>query len=101
LAAKLEKVTERLQADAPNMRRPGAGLIADYLDPDRLPVKDVWSRKHAGTQPRLCRRFAAPVTATATYQDIQADHRGSLSTPRLQPERRLGPPKPRTNAYSP
>ena len=27
LAAKLEKVTERLQADAPNMKRPGADLI--------------------------------------------------------------------------
>ena len=28
LAAKLEKVTERLTADAPNMERPGADLIA-------------------------------------------------------------------------
>ena len=33
LAAKLEKVTERLEADAPNMKRPGADLIAHYLDP--------------------------------------------------------------------
>ena len=33
LAAKLEKVTERLRADAPNMERPGADLIAHYLDP--------------------------------------------------------------------
>ena len=31
LAAKLEKVTERLRADAPNMERPGADLIAYYL----------------------------------------------------------------------
>lgn len=56
LAAKLEKVTERLQADAPNMRRPGADLIAHCLDPDRLPVKDRWSRKHAHTQRRWCER---------------------------------------------
>ena len=35
LAAKLEKVTERLQADAPNMERPGADLIAWYLSPGR------------------------------------------------------------------
>jgi hypothetical protein len=37
LAAKLEKVQLRLEADAPNMTRPGADLIAHYLDPDRLP----------------------------------------------------------------
>jgi hypothetical protein len=47
LAAKLEKVKARLEADAPNMRRPGADLIAHYLDPDRLPVQERWSRKHA------------------------------------------------------
>ena len=38
LAAKLAKVTERLRAGAPDMERPGADLIAHYLDPDRLPV---------------------------------------------------------------
>jgi hypothetical protein len=38
LAEKLEKVTERLRADAANMERPGADLIAHYLDPDRLPA---------------------------------------------------------------
>ena len=38
LTPKLEKIVERLQADAPNMRQPGADLIAHYLDPDRLPV---------------------------------------------------------------
>ena len=48
LAGKLEKVTERLRADAPNMRRPGGDLIAHYLGPDRLPVEQRWSRKHAG-----------------------------------------------------
>jgi integrase len=74
LTPKLEKVTERLQADAPNMRRPGADLIAHYLDPDRLPVQDRWSRKHADTQRRLCQRFAAPVIATVTCQDIKTEH---------------------------
>jgi hypothetical protein len=33
LAGKLEKVTERLAADAPHMRRPGADLIGWYLNP--------------------------------------------------------------------
>jgi hypothetical protein len=61
LAATLEKVTERLEADAPNMKLRGADLIAHYLSPDRLPVKGQWSRKHAHTQRRLCERFAAPV----------------------------------------
>jgi hypothetical protein len=59
LAPKLAKIAEGLQADAPNMRRPGADLIAHYRDLDRLPVKDRWSRKHADTQRRLCERFAA------------------------------------------
>jgi integrase len=74
LAPKLEKITERLAADAPNMRRPGADLIAWYLNPDRLPVQDRWSRRHADTQRRLCTRFAAPVIATVTCQDIKTGH---------------------------
>ena len=74
LAAKLEKVTERLRAGAANMERPGADLIAHYLDPDRLPVEDRWSRKHADTQRRLCQRFAAPVIGTVTCQDITVGH---------------------------
>jgi len=74
LAAKLEKVKVRLQADAPNMRRPGADLIAYYLDPDRLPVQERWSRKHAHTQRRLCERFAAPVIGTVPCEDITAGH---------------------------
>ncbi len=74
LAPKLEKIAERLQAGAPNMRRPGADLIAHYLDPDRLPVHDRWSRKHADTQRRLCERFAAPVIAAVTCQDIKTEH---------------------------
>jgi integrase len=74
LAAKLEKVKIRLEADAPNMRRPGADLIAYYLDLDRLPVRERWSRKHAHTQQRLCERFAAPVIGAVTCQDIKTDH---------------------------
>ena len=74
LAAKLEKVTVRLEADAPNMRRPGAALIAYYLDPDRHPVGERWSRKHADTQRRLCERFAAPVIGAVTCQDIKTRH---------------------------
>jgi integrase len=74
LAANLEKVKERLQADAANMERPGADLIAHYLDPDRRPVEDRWSRKHAHTQRRLCERFAAPVIDTLICQDIKTSH---------------------------
>ena len=74
LAAKLEKVTERLAADAPNMRRPGADLIAWYLNPDRLPAERRWSRRHADTQRRLCQRFAAPVIGTVACQDIKTRH---------------------------
>ena len=74
LAAALEKVKVRLEADAPNMRLPGADLIAYYLDPDRLPPDGQWSRKHADTQRRLCERFAAPVIGTVTCQDIKTRH---------------------------
>jgi hypothetical protein len=74
LAPKLAKVAERLQADAPNMTKPGAALIAHYLEPDRLPVRDRWLRRHADTQRRLCERFAAPVIAAVTCQDIKTAH---------------------------
>jgi integrase len=71
LAARLEKVTERLMADAPNLERPGADLIAWYLSPDRHPADRPWSAKHADTQRRLCERFIAPVLAAITCQDIK------------------------------
>jgi integrase len=74
LAAKLEKVKQRLATGASNMTRPGAELIAWYLNPDRLPVSGRWSRKHADNQRRLCERFAAPVIGTVTCQDITAGH---------------------------
>jgi hypothetical protein len=45
-AAKLEKVTERLAADVPNMLRSGSELIAYYLSDDRRPTERTWSRRH-------------------------------------------------------
>jgi hypothetical protein len=74
LAAKLEQVRERLSAGAAGMERPGADLIAWYLNPDRLPVRERWSRKHAHTQRRLCERFAVPVIGAIACQDIKAEH---------------------------
>ena len=74
LVPKLEKVTERLAADAPCMERPGADLIVHYLSDSRLPVHQRWSRKHKDTQRRLCTRFAAPVIASVTCQDITIEH---------------------------
>ena len=71
LAARLEKVTERLTADAPNLERPGADLIAYYLSPGRHPASRPWSAKHADTQRRLCERFVAPVITAITCQDIK------------------------------
>ncbi len=83
LAAKLEKVRERLQADAANMERPGADLIRHYLDPDRLPAGQRWSRKHAHTQRRLCERFAAPVIGAVTCQDIKTWHTQQIDIGKL------------------
>jgi integrase len=71
LAIRLAKITERLDADAPGMERPGADLIAWYLSPDRLPADEQWSRKHAHTQRRLCERFVSPVIANMACQDIR------------------------------
>ena len=74
LAAKLEEVRQRLFTGAANMIRPGADLIAWYLNPDRLLVADRWSRKHADTQRRLCQRYAAPVIGAVACQDITVNH---------------------------
>ncbi|MGH3278666.1 MAG: hypothetical protein ACRDNW_05945, partial [Trebonia sp.] len=71
---KLEKARQRLPMGASNMTRPGAELIAHYLDPDRLPVTKRWSRKHADSQRRLCERFAMPVINAVTCQDITVSH---------------------------
>ncbi len=56
------------------MKKPGADLIAHYLDPDRLPVGKRWSRKPAHTQRRLCARFASPVIAAVACEDIKVGH---------------------------
>jgi hypothetical protein len=97
LAEKLEKVRERLQAEAVNMERPGADLITYYLNPDRLPTGQRWSRKHAHTQRRLCERFAAPVIDAVTCQDIKTSHTQQIvnAAPTAAaarcPRRRAGP----------
>jgi integrase len=74
LAVKLERVAERLAADAPFLERPGSELIGFYLSADRLPADRQWSRKHAHTQARLCERFAAPVIGGVCCQDIKVGH---------------------------
>jgi integrase len=74
LAARLEKVVQRLAADAPNLERPGGDLVGFYLSADRLPAERQWSRKHAHTQRRLCERFALPVIGAVPCQDIRAGH---------------------------
>jgi hypothetical protein len=63
-----------LALDAPNMTRPGADLIAFYLDPDRLPVARRWSRSHASMQQSLCERFVALVIAEVACEDITVVH---------------------------
>jgi integrase len=74
LAARLDKVTERLAAGAPNMARPGADLIAHYLCQDWRAPRKRWSPKHADTQRRLCERFVAPVIGKLPCQDIIVAH---------------------------
>jgi hypothetical protein len=91
LAAKLEKVTWRLAADAGNMERPGAELIAYFLSPDRHPPGRQWSRKHAHTQGRLCERFAAPVIGALACEDIKTGHLQAVvnAAPTAQEGKRL------------
>ena len=74
LAARIEKVAARLAADAPGLELPGADLIGYYLSPGRHPAAAPWSRKHADTQARLCRRYVAPVIGGLACQDIKAGH---------------------------
>ena len=63
-----------ITAGAANAIKPGADLIAWYLNPGRLPVAKRWSRKHADSQRRLCERFAAPVIGAVACQDIVVSH---------------------------
>ncbi len=91
LAVKLEKARERLAAGATRMERPGAG-VAWYLDPDRHPADRQWSRKHAHAQARLCDRFAAPVIAAVTCQDITPAHMQQVAS--APPPRARAPAPP-------
>lgn len=90
LAAKLAKVTERLEADAPGMERSGADLIAWYLAPDRLPADEQWSRKHAHTQQRLCERFVTPLSAACPARTSGSPTCSRSSTPRPPPKKAAG-----------
>ena len=74
LAARLEKVTSRLAADAPGLELPGTELIGYYLSPGRHPAASPWSRKHADTQARLCRKYVTPVIGQLACEDIKAGH---------------------------
>ena len=95
LAAKLERVTERLAADAPGMERPGTDLIAYYLSPGRHPAARSWSRKHADTQRRLCQRYLAPVIGNLVCQDI------TVADMQASPKSRIRKPCPGTRAGCP
>jgi hypothetical protein len=70
LAVRLEKVTERLAADAPNMLRSGSELIGYYLSDDRRPAERAWSRRHADTQRYLCARYLEPMIGHLASQDV-------------------------------
>ena len=74
LAAKLEKVRERLQADAAEHGAARRGPDRALPGPRPAAGRDRWSRKHAHTQRRLCERFAAPVIGAVTCQDIKTGH---------------------------
>ena len=75
----------------------GAGHGAARRGPDRaLPGPRPaaggkrWSRRHADTQRRLCQRFAAPVIAGVTCQDITPVTCSRSSAPRRPPARASG-----------
>ena len=90
LAAKLEKVKKRLAADAPNMKRPGADLIAHYLDPTgsrRIGAGPASTRTPSvgcasGSPPRSSTRLPARTSRPAT--------RSGWSTPRPRPGKATG-----------
>ena len=91
LAAKLAKVTERLRAEAPDMERPGADLIAHYLDPDRLPVGRAvvaQARRHPAQAVRAVRRPGHRARSPARTSPPVTCSRSS--TPRRPPGRATG-----------
>lgn len=70
LAARLEKMTERLATGAPNLERPGADLIAFYLSPGRLRVQRQPPGKHAHNQRWRCERIALPVIGGRSRDEL-------------------------------
>ena len=91
LAAKLEKVTERLPADAPNMERPGADLIAHYLDPDRLPVERAVVPQARRTPSGGCASGSPPrSSARSPARTSRPGTRSRSSTPRPPPGKATG-----------
>ena len=90
LAARLAKITERLEVDAPGMERPGADLIAWYLSPDRLSADEQWSRKHAHTQRRLCERFVSRSSRTRRARTSGSPTCSGSSTPRRRHRKAVG-----------
>jgi hypothetical protein len=73
LAERLEKVRERLAAEAGNLERPGADLIAWYLDPDRLPAGNpVVSQacRHPASAVRAVRRAGHRRGHVPGHQDL-------------------------------
>ena len=88
LAARLEKVTERLQADAPDMKRSGADLIAHYLDPDRLPVASPSMSGGPASTP-------TPSADCASGSPPRSSGRSPARTSRPTTCRRSSTPRPR------
>jgi hypothetical protein len=84
LAEKLEKVRQRIAVGAANMTKPGADLIAWYLNPDRLPVGERWSRTtrcHHNCPRRTGRRASTVNHARVRSQNDPADSRSPLLRP--------------------
>ena len=91
LAAKLEKVTERLRADAANMERPGADLIAHYLDPDRLPGRASGGPASTPTPSGGCASGSPPrSSARSPARTSRPGTCSRSSTPRRRPGKATG-----------
>jgi hypothetical protein len=84
LAARLAKVTERLEADAPNMTLRGADLIAFYLSPDRS--------RSSGSGPASTR---IPSAGCASGSPPRSSARSSARTSRPGTCSRSSTPRPR------
>ena len=76
LAAKLEKVRQRLATGAANMTKPGANLIAWYLNPDRLPVADRWATVQ--TTSSIAGNQRSPIWAASVPKLIRAPTRSAV-----------------------